>query len=1251
MVGFSDRRGTMRRRERERSRWEDQDRDDIVRQASRSGRDPEFIGVVVDVEGQAFSDARYNVASAYRGTDGRYYPLETTDQGYRRVIATNLLERYGDGREPTHRVLTGTAVVVREAAGRDGARVFYFAGLSPTIEYFTGGTYCASDTKSISGCTTFGYGQFEDRYQDAGLQKGGIGYCESFAWFDADDGEGPRLYAGGLFNWKAGDGRATASLLRWDGDIYGLSGQWEVILETSTEMRHVYALEVHDDGNGKQLYAGGEGPTGVNDWVYRSSDGDTWSAVTGGIKPNSTVFALRSWRGKLFAGGAFGGFVSGGSVAITEYSGGGWNNVDGWGLGGEFTGGVVYDFEIHNDGSAGGIGPENEKLYAVGAFSEINGVPVSDDGNVARYDLSSLEIVGKGIPVDGGDAVYAISWYIDNGEKILIAGGSEDADGEPLLAWDGGVWSPAGDDLIQQNKTGVVCRSLARIGDSLAVGGLFHRRRSEIGLAELGYVASYSSSGASYSGIGDGFNGPVYALADFDSTILAGGLFTRSGDSEAERIAKLVSGAWVGGSEFSAKVRGIADLDGIAIAVGAFIFVDGAAAPYIAKSTDGLTWEGFTTFNDQTYAVEVVGDRAYVGGKHTVGGGVFGPALHSWEGSGAWVPELTELTYGGEPGTIYCLAVDGDDLWIGGLFDTINGLAAKNVAVLNTTTGTVTVPDSGMTGPDGPVYGIARLAGSTYVGGAFGSLSPGFGVDNFARWNGSAWSSPTGAIVSKPVHAVGVVGSVVWFDHFGSVGTGSFGRPGYGVTSYNGTSYSRIGGADGQLNGPVRAILDNGDGKIGGDFTGAGEPIDSPQIAEMVLALYRNGKWVHAQGGCGWHPVAEEILGLGSGSIAVIHPFRYAGDSCDRILVGGSAANIRSRIYAEGVSAVRTAGARPIGGINGGLRWYDSANWTSGIRGALRRADGTIALVGSWEYGHNADLGRETPADVVPVVGCKGVMRTDGRFFYPYGTGISRVAGKAITEYGGVLIAAGDNPPESYDESTETWSSLGGSVFNDPDTYNHLLVTPDDVVGLVGAFATLAAPGTPLVYAEWNGGSWSPDTISELTTGFMGIAFEDILYVAGETAFPGSGWYSLHQKAKGGGWQRFQSSKQVSGPILSVALANDPVFGKLLVAVGGIDIDFTGSVESGNFAVYEFRYDRWTIISIGGLLGVARWVWSDPRRPGEFILAGGSLADLENLAAAGFVRWSMGAGFSVEEPAGSNSEPLYVGWLPDGTGA
>jgi hypothetical protein len=141
-----------------------------------------------------------------------------------------------------------------------------------------------------------------------------------------DDGSGPALFAGGLFN--AVNGIPVNGLAKWDGS------SWSALPGLPLgPINQVSALAVHDDGNGSALYASSLNSSlhfhgGVTRW-----DGSSWSSL--GSEPSWYISSLLSFDDgqgagpALYAAGPFsmvGGNVS--SYGVGRWYGGCTHTID-----------------------------------------------------------------------------------------------------------------------------------------------------------------------------------------------------------------------------------------------------------------------------------------------------------------------------------------------------------------------------------------------------------------------------------------------------------------------------------------------------------------------------------------------------------------------------------------------------------------------------------------------------------------------------------------------------------------------------------------------------------------------------------------------------------------------------------------------------------------------------------------------------------------------------------------------------------
>jgi carbohydrate binding protein with CBM4/9 domain len=284
--------------------------------------------------------------------------------------------------------------------------------------------------------------------------------------------------------------------------------------------------------------------------------------------------------------------------------------------------------------------------------------------------------------------------------------------------------------------------------------------------------------------------------------------------------------------------------DGSLYAGGAFTNAGGvAAADFIAK-WDGSAWTALGTGGNSTVNV-IVFDAAgnlYAGGNFTLMGGVANTAgVAKWNGS-AWSALSTGLTGGGAP-ACYALVFDrSGNLYAGGTFTDAGGSGADNFAKWNgaawSVLGSATAINSGVTAL------AADPAGNIYLGGSFTNAGGVAAADNIAKWNGTAYVAlSTGMNSSVSSLLLGANGILYAGGNFTTAG----GVAATYVAQWNGTGWAPMGSG---MNGAVSAM----------DFGLGGQALYASGVfttADGITLPDRAAQW----NGSGWIPLDIDLPG------------------------------------------------------------------------------------------------------------------------------------------------------------------------------------------------------------------------------------------------------------------------------------------------------------------------------------------------------------------------------------------------------
>lgn len=193
--------------------------------------------------------------------------------------------------------------------------------------------------------------------------------------------------------------------------------------------------------------------------------------------------------------------------------------------------------------------------------------------------------------------------------------------------------------------------------------------------------------------------------------------------------------------------------------------------------------------------------------------------------------------------TVFALSVFGNDVFVGGEFDSIAATPANHIARINGNSWY-----SLGSGVNGNVYAIVSSDTMTVVGGDF-TLAGGLPASNLAYWNGSVWT-PIGTGCNGTIRALELYDQYLYVGgDFTSIGGISANH----IARYNGTTWEALGsGTDGTVN-----VIHHGSFLYaGGNFTNAGG------VSTNNIASWNGTSWSAI--GNGFDGPVYSILGIGT---------------------------------------------------------------------------------------------------------------------------------------------------------------------------------------------------------------------------------------------------------------------------------------------------------------------------------------------------------------------------------------------------
>lgn len=387
-------------------------------------------------------------------------------------------------------------------------------------ELYVGGNFGKAGGLTVNGIA---------RWDGAAWSALGLGFKQdndpgivaSIAVFD--DGKGPALYAGGLFD-TAG-GAPAASIAKWDGLNWTSVGGG--VSQPHPYSPWVSALEVFDDGSGPALYVGGTfvmaGAVLANS-VARW-DGIGWTPLGSGLASSvnaagvSTMAVYDDGDGaKLAVGGYFteAGGVPAESLAI-------WDGRSWTGFPGDFTPCPGWSYTAVAALSVFGQG-SGAVLYVGGAFCAVGGVPAK---NVAAWNGSTWSALGPGTP----NYARALAVFDDGNGPALHAGGQwaniAGVTTNGIAKWDGTIWWHL-DGGLGPTQGPVEAMEVFDNGSgpALYVGGNFQKQAG----APASYIAKWSDTGINEP--------PIIVTQPKNATVYVGQFYFPSVTSYSKTPAK-----------------------------------------------------------------------------------------------------------------------------------------------------------------------------------------------------------------------------------------------------------------------------------------------------------------------------------------------------------------------------------------------------------------------------------------------------------------------------------------------------------------------------------------------------------------------------------------------------------------------------------------------------------------------------------------------------------------------------------------
>ena len=455
---------------------------------------------------------------------------------------------------------------------------------------------------------------------------------------------------------------------------------------------------------------------------------------------------------------------------------------------------------------SGGIGvsqtaaTDGENWFIGGNFNQIDQTQAQ---NVAAWDGAAWRSLGEGIP----GIVYSLRFH--NG--TLYAGG-EDETGPVLKSWNGLAWTDLSSAFPGEGRV----LALASDGTDLFVAGSFTSPGSNIARWD----------GSNWYPLGAGLNDQVLGLAFWNGNLYAAGDFSTAGGLPASGIARWNGSQWesLGATFTGGNPSRLQVYNGELYLSGGFTAVNGQPANSLARydgsfhPLPGHVAGDIFTLSADSSRLYFGGDFLYLGSDPELTQATLATGVGAWNGDtldNLYSPEFSN----GAGFTVFTLAHDGQNLYAGGNFRAIGDVSASQVARWDGSawTGLASSIENRSSTTLPRVRAIAILNGEVFIGGTFTHVD-GVAASNVAIWNGSNWRA-AGAGLNGAVHRLVLHQDAI-------VATGDFSQSGseftFFVSRWNGATWQEAGCclfASVTNGGAQEAVVDGSALYIGGSLT------------------------------------------------------------------------------------------------------------------------------------------------------------------------------------------------------------------------------------------------------------------------------------------------------------------------------------------------------------------------------------------------------------------------------------------------
>ncbi|NUO80372.1 T9SS type A sorting domain-containing protein [candidate division KSB1 bacterium] len=652
-------------------------------------------------------------------------------------------------------------------------------------------------------------------------------------------------------------------------------------------------------------------------------------------------------------------------------------------------------------------------------------------------------------------------------------------------------------------------------------------------------------------------------------------------------------------------------------------------------------------------AIAVNGGEVYFGGVFSTAGGVPANNIAKWDGH-SWIALGSGISGGQNPG-VYALAFNGSALYVGGQFNNAGGISVKNIAKWDGSTwsalgnGVAGFVNNIAFGPNNEVYTVGN-----------------FGTGHIAKWDGTSWSGLGGGVSgggspTSPtgLFAVAVKGNDVYVcGNFNKAGTVTANK----IAKWDGSQWSALGGGIAQTS---RESI-NSVAVLGNTLVAAGDFLSIDNVKANRIAAWNGNQWqplgpANSDGLSGTGAYAYDLAVLGNTLYAAGSFTSAGGQPADNIATwnGSAWTGLRSEsaradqafwVIAPYDSAIYVAGSKSSIGdiVTNRVAKFEGGEWSGLGTGFDAASLQAIALNASGEVYIGGKFGS------VAGVNASRIVKWNGTAWTALGSGLDgQVRAIALRGndvfVGGTFKNAGGAPANNiakWDE--QSWSALGNGISGTGAQVNAIAIKGSEVY--VGGQFTGASGVTANNIAKWDGANWSAvganaENGVDASVNTIAFASNGELYVGGSFTKAGSVNAKGIAVWNGASWSALGSG--ITGALQSVyaivSNGDEIYIGGRFTAAGGSN--------SNHLAKWNSVTRTWAPIGAG--VGDAVSSVNALTLNGNELIVGGLFAKAGDLTANNLAKWdgnqwsTFGSGLGGENPSvltlAANGEHVYVG--------